>query len=918
MNGNRIMSKRRQRDFSLRVLVVALCGAFVTLALAQAPDSGTLRLKFNAAPIDLLLEAYAEQTGRTLLLAPSLPQANITLRSQGSLSKSEYLEAIETVLGMNGVALLPEGEKFARVVPNKEARQEPMPIVLPDAEGEGAADTNNAALISQMIPLKHIEAAEAQRAIQPLQHSYAQAHVFEGINSLLLTDTAANINRVMQVIAMVDQPIEAREEPIVVQIHYAKASEIKAKLEQILAEAQGEQKSTVQRQRESGAPGVEPTPAGDIPSVTPGGIIRAPRRGSAESRADVADEVDRGIIRGQVKIVDDDRTNILIIITRPENMSFFEKIIKVLDVETSPDVLVRIFRLEFAEAEKIAGMLNDLIGAASPDDKSATTPADGDGDAGETGGGTALRDYVERRAAPVPATPAPTPSAPSAGGAGGVRKSKVGELSTDNIKILSDERTNSLIIMASKSDLVALEEIIHGMDMMLSQVLVEAVIVELSLDDSMQTGVDWVQRALVSYNQGPNGTLAPKVAYAGGGGGGSSLPIDPTTLTKATDFAGQTGAGLSYYLTLFDLNVDMVFKAVSSDSRTRILSSPVILTTDNKEATIEVTQATYFLKGQNPVSTGNSVEYVEDVQRENVGITLSVKPRINEKRFVVMEIEQTLEDVTGSQRIGDTDWPIVTKRKVSADVAVKSGDTIVLGGLVKNSEQRSKSGVPLLGDIPILGIPFRSSSKAKKREEVIVFITPYVMNTPEEIMSDAVRRQDAMEDYGKWKRGWSNSKLAEPRMLGQLQDLGSARGELGYETNALPRIETPKAVPFRSHEDSLLKHKPKVKEPTPEKRAADLTVPGKDMADGDGDGAADLSVPPTDGKNRRDDGAGGQAGGGTTTDKTDGTDVEAGAVEPAAEFDPLDALDPELRKYVEEEEKKYQRSLKRVDRRLEP
>ncbi|MDA0578324.1 MAG: type II secretion system secretin GspD [Verrucomicrobia bacterium] len=816
------------------------------------PEGGELRLKFNTAPVDMVLQEYADKTGRTLLLAPSLPAANITLRSHGSLTRDEFLEAIETVLGMNGIALLPEGEKFLRVVPSKQAREEPMPI-LSGAVEEDRPDRSK--VISQMISLSHIEAAEAQKYIQPLLHPYAQVHLFEGINNILITDTAANVNRVMQVISMIDQPVEAREEPIIVQIRFAKASDIKGKLEEIIAEQQKEQKSTVQRPRDAGAPGVVDA-AANPPAATPPGVIRAARRIAVGVLEDLA-EVERGLIRGGVKIIADDRTNVLILIMRKENLAFFEKIIQVLDVETSPDVMVRVFRLEFAESESIATMLNDLIGATSTATDQAAAPLVRDGDV-EYGAGAALRDFVEQRRAAAPVV------APVAAAIVANRISKVGQLSKEDIKILSDERTNSLIIMASRSDIAALEEIIRNMDIMLSQVLVEAVIVEVNLDDSIQTGVDWVQRALVSYDEsGPAGTYSPKVAYAGGAGGGNAAPVDPTVLTTPESFAGLAGAGLSYYLTLFDLNVDMVIKAVASDSRTRILSSPVILTTDNKKASIEVSQATYFFKGQRPVQTGSSIEYTEDVEREDVGIQLTVTPRINEKRFVVMEIEQAVEDITGSQRIGTTDWPIVTSRKVTAEVAVRSGDTIVLGGLVKNTDSSSKSGVPFLADIPILGIPFRSKSKSKRRQEVIVFITPYVMNTPEEIVTDAVRRQDSMGADGMWQRGWSNSRLAEPRLVGQVQDLGSERGELGYATNKPVRMSTEGAQPFRGHTDSLLK--PSAGQP-------------------------EAPVPPSD----------------------DEVDPAQGG----AAWDPMDALDPELRKFVEEEDKKWSRSVKRADRRV--
>lgn len=813
-------------------------------APAGMSDDANL-LKFNSAPVDMVLEAYAEKTGRTLLMAPSLPSANITLRSQGALTREEYLEAILAVLSMNGISILHEGEKFARVVPSKQAREEAIPILLGVGGAEdGPRPVDTAALVSQMIAFKHIEVAEAMKALQPLQRSTATANAFEGINSVLITDTAANINRILEVVAMIDQPIEAREEPIIVQIQHAKASEIKSKLEQIIAEASPDAKrSTVQRQNMSGAPGVD---VGDLPAgiPTPPGIIRA-RRSPAETPQDVIAEVERGLIRGQVKIIDDDRTNILILITRRENMTFFEKIIQVLDVQTDPDVTVKVFRLEYAEAKDIASMLNDLIGATSKDQPAGpASPTAPPGDA------TALRDYVP------PAAPAAAPVATAAGGP--ERASKVGELSSDSVKILSDERTNALIIMASKSDLAALTAIIKDMDLMLSQVLVEAVIVEISLNDSMQSGVDWVQRTMLAYDEG--GTLKPKVAFGGGGGGGTTAPLNPLSLTTAESFAGRTGSGLSYYMTLFDLNIDMVFRAVATDSRTRILSSPVIMTQDNKDATIEVTQDQYFFKGQVPVSVGTSVEYVQDVERQSVGIKLAVTPRINENGFVVMEIEQSVEDVTGQQRIGDTDWPIVTSRKINADVSVRSGDTIVLGGLVKNTDKKSRSGIPFLADIPVLGVPFRSSSKGKERQEVLVFITPYVLDTPEEAMRDGARRYDSTNAGDMWERGWSDSKLSLPRRLDDLKE-GESLGEQMEDGD--PAVEGgPPTEP-----DGRQTRQPAATAPRPFlARESSLLEP----------------APP--------------------------------AEVPAEVLDPMQSLDPELRRYVEDEDRRWRRTLRRVDR----
>ena len=549
------------------------------------------------------------------------------------------------------------------------------------------------------------------------------------------------------------------------------------------------------------------------------------------------------MIRGDVKIIEDDRTNILILITRPENMPFFETIIKVLDVETGPDVMVQIYRLEYAESESIASMLNDLIGAASSKDKDA--PAKAADAPGESGEAAALRDYVARQAAAKVVTESVV--------------SKVGELSKENVKILSDDRANALIVMASKSDHAALREIIKDMDTMLSQVLIETVILEINLGDNLDTGVSWVQRALLGVGKGPNGARKPVVAWAGSGGGGNASPVDPTTLTSLSAFPAGSGgsalAGLTYYLTMFDINVDMVLQAVATDSRAKLLSSPVILTMDGEEASIKVTSDQYFFAGQKyqGQANGNPI-YEDDVQREEVGLTLEVTPRIGEKDFVVMTILQSIDNVSGTQRIGANEWPIVSSRDLKAKVSVRSGGTIVMGGLIQNRELKSSSKIPFLGDIPILGIPFRSDSRESGRTELIVFITPYVLNTPEDIVADARRRQGALHAEGLWKKGWSNSQFVDSHGFSPYDDAEETQADTAENTAGQQRMSTPTSVTER----------PKALKGT----------------------ALPMDSEPV---------------------------KDAGKY---SEWDPLAEIDDELREYILSEDKKWQQSLERMDEKI--
>ncbi|MBN2301131.1 MAG: type II secretion system secretin GspD [Lentisphaerae bacterium] len=732
--------QKYERTFTRKVMIAGLASAMFVSASSLGQRANTVpvdtppRLTFQDSPLEFVLAEYSDKTGRTILQAPNVPKANITLKSQGDLTFEEYLQAIETVLSMHGIALLKVGDKFLKVVPIKSARQEAMTIG--EDLDRDLAETDE--LVSQMIPLKHIEPNEAKKAIDALKHAHGVVHVFERINSILVTDSAANLNRIMQILRSMDQPIEAREEPNIVAIRHAKASEIKSKLIEIIAESQknaNKQISTIPSMKESGSPGVETTPS--VP--TPPGVIRARRKPEAappEETAipdDLIAEAERGIIRGTVQIVSDDRTNILIIITRPENMAFFEKIIKVLDVETAPDVIVRVFRLEFAEAKTIASMLNTLIGAKSGKDDVAPVTAPETG----TGESAALRDYVARKEKAL---------------AERAEKTSIGELSAKNIKILSDERTNSLIIMASQADLVAIAEIINDMDMMLSQVLIEAVIIEVQLGDEFMTGIDWVQRSMIAYDRDGN-SISPIMAFAGAGGGGSLTAVDASTTPTF-----PSGGGLAYYFTLFGLTVDMVVQAVSKDDRTRVISSPVILTTDNTDATITSTEQIYVFQGKKRDQYGGDYD---DYTTKDVGLTLNVKPHINANKVVMMDIKQTMSEpgAVGEPQSGAR---VSSSRTLNASVAVKDRQTVVLGGQVRSQKVRNRTKIPLLGSIPLLGRLFSHVSQSEVRREMVVFITPYVVDTESEMAAETMRRKRALDIDGMWERGWSNSELAEP------------------------------------------------------------------------------------------------------------------------------------------------------------
>jgi general secretion pathway protein D len=710
-----------------------LTASFLTAALLAAAVSATaqeqlMSLSFEDAPLEQAVELYREWTGRTIIKQADL-SAKITLKGR-QLTQNEAKQAIETVLSMNGIALVPMGDKFLKVVPIANARQEGMEIKPFDPEEKYVPADQ---LITQVIPLRYVVFADVQPLIQHLVHGYGKIIEMNRINSVLITDTSANIARIVELINMVDQPAE-KIEPRIYSLKYAEAATISGKLKELVEAAKTKK-------------GEQTVVAGEVRTIP--GVIRAPRPEATPAEADAIEQTE--MIVGEVKIVSDDRTNIIIVFSKAANFGFFDNIIKVLDVPVDPAVETVVVPLEFAKAKEISGILNEFVGAAKATEK---TKAPGAGSKAPDGSKT-VDEIIQR-------VVEPTGKELSAD-----TKNAIGRLSPDT-KILSDERSNALILMGRKSDIAAIKNVIAQLDVMLEQVMIEAVILSVGLGDSLKTGVQWV------YENIPDqGNLTYQKESYQDSNGVWQVFDKPVYQNSDLNRAGFDAAGLasnmasgalSYYGAFPNINLKAIVSAAKNDSNARILSTPVVLTTDNTEAKITVGEerpviSSSINSGSGTVNEGYSARSTYEYR--NIGITLTVTPNINPQGFVVMEITQTADDVSGEVTIDGNSVPIVSKREITATVAVQDRSTVVLGGLVRKSKTQSATKIPLLGDIPLLGWFFSTRNNSDARSELVVLLTPYVLTTPEQAQQEAKRLYDASDSKKtQWPRGWSQSPLA--------------------------------------------------------------------------------------------------------------------------------------------------------------
>lgn len=731
----------------------------------------------------MVFTVYQDLIGKTVLKDPQTPAATITLQPKKGqeLTNEDKIEAIETVLEMNGIHIEPYGEKFVRALPRKDVRKDGIPLIM-DPEAPLGESTR---VVSLMIPFKNIAIDEAQKALEGFKSNSGILLVFERTNSILVTDTEQIINRMREIAKAIDIASPVQEVVEYIQIKYANANEVKQVIDNIVQESMKEQeKNGKQPQNNAAQTSMLNRSAGLLGRGRLGQQNQPQAPVNQASLVMTVSDADRGMIRGKVVTIADERSNKILIITNAQNMKFFKDVIAALDVETTPDTVVKVYRLKYAEAEDVSDMINDLIGNSS---SSKSSGKSNQNQASKTGtSGSVTRNT---------STAAKKPANQRSGDV------KAGELNKENTTVLADKRINGLVVMTQKKLVPTIEQIIESMDIKLSQVLIETCIIEVGLGDSIRTGIDWVNNKWTGKD--------PKIVGGGGGGDNSSLATNVRggektfseyykeaksilgDKAKQSDlislanelkkeavgglYSGSPAtAGVMYFLRSDKLNLSAVLQASKSDTHTKYIASPVIMTVDNKEATIEATQSRKFYSGStSSANYSTSVSYSYD--DKDIGIKIKVTPKINPNGTVMLTVEEEYSQVgprqemlvssansSGTPSKEQVDTSLT--RKMSADVLLENAQTVVLGGLTSTETAEAETGIPILKDIPLIGkYLFGNTSETENRSELLVFLTPYVLNDSQAAQAEALRRKKVLSDMRPWDdHGWSLSPLADP------------------------------------------------------------------------------------------------------------------------------------------------------------
>ncbi|MBI5040193.1 MAG: type II secretion system secretin GspD, partial [Gammaproteobacteria bacterium] len=290
----------------------------------------------------------------------------------------------------------------------------------------------------------------------------------------------------------------------------------------------------------------------------------------------------------------------------------------------------------------------------------------------------------------------------------------------DGLSIQADEAANALVITASPDVFRSLESVIRQLDIRRAQVHVEAVIAEISTDKAVELGIQW--------------RATDDLDGAGVIGGTNFSSGTAINTVAANPLAAGDGLNLGYFegtTTILGkeiLNLGVLVKALAADAGSNILSTPNLVTLDNQEAEIVVAQNVPFVTGSytNTGATEGATNPFQTIQREDVGLTLKVKPQINEGDAIKLEIEQEISNVSNKPVPGATDI-VTNKRSIKTTVMVDDKQMIVLGGLLDDNLSESVQKVPLLGDLPVLGNLFKSRSTNKVKRNLMVFMQPSIL-----------------------------------------------------------------------------------------------------------------------------------------------------------------------------------------------
>ncbi len=706
----------------------------------------TVKLEFKNANIDSIISLYQRLSGITIVKDPTLV-GNLTVTSAKAVSLKEAFSILSATVGLKGFDLAKEGNLILiRKRTQRDQGQNLMggmnPSQLMDLMRGGQQEEPKL----KVYIIKYANATQVSRVVnevfsgaQAAQNPFAAMMGGQfnrgGNNNNNRFNPATMFQRPGQQSPTVRASADDFSNSVIVNAPEKQQREVEALIKQIDKLTEEPQISQVIKLEFANATDIAPVVQNVLVSNAPRG-----KGGATTTNIDPMQRFQQAMRLGGAQaafgqVVADTRTNSLIVTATPENIALVEKVVKQLDTEVEFENTTFVFPLSNAKAADVAGLITQAFGQRQVQGQNFRGGNFNTGNRGQQnnqrnnqrnqggnrggGFGGEIIDPDKELGLDLTEEGALQTNVAVAQGFqfGGGQQNRTQQTARDangriinvrelqgQISAIPDPNTNSIIVVASPENAEVIRNILDQLDKIPEQVMIETIIVEATLDSSDKLGVEW--------NLIQNNVFKPG-----------------NTGVAGTDFglAGATGLdrqGFKYTLSGGDLSG--FIQALKTDQKFQVLSTPRIFTSNNVQAQINISQSVPYILSSRQDANG---AFTYNYTFEDVGIILTVTPRITNNGYVTMEVTQTANELQGFTSFNA---PIVNQRQADTTVSVKDGETIILGGIIRNTVNSTVRKLPILGDLPILGNLFRSTSKQNVKTELLVFLSPRVVRDPNE------------------------------------------------------------------------------------------------------------------------------------------------------------------------------------------
>jgi general secretion pathway protein D len=646
---------------------------------------------------------------------------------------------------------------IVKIIPARDVRQS-AELTTSQQPGETHGDQ----YVTRMVKLQNADAGSVMSVIQPMVSHDGLIAAFPQDNTLIITDDAFNVQRLLRIIGSLDvQSIQ--HDVAVIPLKLAYADDLAAQIEKIMTAREGSRTS------------------GGASYIRPGiGVVAPSAQGGTTN----------------FSVVPDERTNSLIVLASSLEMRQIKDLIAQMDIRSpSQNGRLHVYHLKYAPASEMVQVLDGLLGGSGG--PSTLSPETGKGSLGRgsslgnlnggsgfSGGFGGLGGGGSSGSSSFGGTSSGGYGgggggfggmgggglSSAAGGSSSFGGSRSGNAATSGpmtastggghsadfsgeVNITADPATNSLIISAAPQDYETLETVIDQLDIPRVQVFVQAIIVEVSVQRTKDIGVNFQAATgisnsvlgLCSLNFGNlQNALGNPLGMSGlalGLASGKQCSV-PTSGTSTTTGTTTTTSSVTVPCDV------ALMTALQSDTHSNVLSAPTLLTADNEEAMIVVGENLPFV-GSSAANAGLPGQIFNSVDRQNVGITLDIVPQVSQGEYVKLDMyEEVSNVVNGTQN--NTLGPTTTIRSASTTVLVQNHRTAVVGGLLSSETDNGRQGVPFLSDIPVFGNLFSDNSRDAQKENLLVFLTPHIVRTRDDLQSLALdERQKFVRALGR-------------------------------------------------------------------------------------------------------------------------------------------------------------------------